>query len=157
MALLSELADRLRLNYRTARRKPSPDATADKLERLLQACPLCGQSLYGHSYARLVTTIAGDGTDESEARLRVFFEALKERRWKDALAHESFDSTRDAVDIFVLRCGSGGVALLYASNPYALDLGGELLDGPDVLDERGTRTLESLIRQADWKTLRAFP
>jgi hypothetical protein len=125
------------------------DATAIELRRMLKSCPACPGNLDDHSYASFATTVA---SPENKERLGEFCRLLKAHDWSGLTKFDDFDPLLNAIEVFAIKCVSGGMVLLTVRNPFELFDSCEVLDC-ETLDSTTGNEVESLIESDKWQRL----
>ncbi len=91
---------------------PAPkDATARLLHRLIQDCPLCGNSLAGHAYGRLASVVG----ESNRAALISLFDLMEAHQWREVSRLNRFESDCINVVVYAIFCRKGGSALAIRS------------------------------------------
>jgi hypothetical protein len=125
------------------------DITARELCRMMGRCPVCRGGFARHLYAHFAVTVFGE---ELKSRVREFFNACEDRDWEEVRRFQEFDSKRDAVVAYALKCRNGGMAMVFERSPFD-DFEADRLIACEVLDEGSGQRLDSMIDQGEWRRL----
>lgn len=88
-------------------------------------CPRCHSDLHNHAFQMFAVTPAS--VEKNEA-MSDFIRKAKNHDWESLSRFQSFDPSRNALEVCALRCENDHLNLLFVRNPF------ELLDGPSIED-----------------------
>ena len=109
-------------------------------------CCRCKRDLSGHRYQIFAVTVA---TKERHEALLDFFHLAKTHAWEALAKQQDFDGTKNAAEVYALKCSSGDLTALYVRDPFELydSIG---LEKWDPLDENGAQEWESYLPESRW-------
>jgi hypothetical protein len=125
------------------------DVTARELCRMMKRCPVCAGDFDEHAYAHFAVTVLAD---QHKHRAMNFIDACEEHRWEEARRFQEFESDRDALVAYAVRCHTGRLTLLLERSPFEVYEPDRLI-ACNVLDETSGYRLERLLARNDWRRL----
>jgi len=113
---------------------------------LVGACPNCGKPLNEHDRANFASTVA---SEDNKPRLTEFFESIKKHDWCAVSRFNDFDATKDDMEVYAVRCASGGVVFVF-ENPFELYESDELYCR-ETVSAAEMLEIESLVSPTSWQ------
>jgi hypothetical protein len=113
---------------------------------LRESCPRCQLKLAGHHYQLFTITVAGE---DRRVELESFFKLAKAHKWKELESFRGFDPTKDAVNLYSLRCLDSKITAIYMRNPYELYESPAMIDW-DPLEEKETQNWTQHLPDEKW-------
>ena len=100
------------------------EASARALSQALRGkCPRCQNALHNHAFQMFAATVA---SAEKKDAISDFIRKAQSHDWKSLAKLYDFDPSKNALEVYALRCHDGGLNLLFVRDPF------ELSDGPSV-------------------------
>jgi hypothetical protein len=95
----------------------SKNASSQVLRKVLQRCARCKQSLEGHEYRLIATTILNP---ENRQRFRELLTAVEAHRWRTVLTFQEWIGNQDDAEVYAIRCPNGGLSVVLIDSPFEL-------------------------------------
>ena len=125
---------------------------ARELRRILDGCPLCDCGYRDHDYALLATLVIQKG-GQNAARLKQFYDLLRQYRWEELLCFHDGSPCEDIVASFAFRCVIGRVGIVTMFSPADPDLPDNPLNYM-ILPVKEGENLLTLLNPRRWLPLR---
>src|SRR5262245_9934645 len=107
-------------------------------------CPICEGEFVDHYFTLLAVTPMNELERASD-----LLSKIKNHRWEEAFQVKEFDSLRDALVVYCLRCPGRILAIVVMRDPYEPYHNPSVLDH-EVLDTAKSEELRSVLRQSRW-------